>query len=122
MTVEEFYNVLEGDYIELTSRISNEDRLRIYLYIFSNDNTFTNLCTEIDNNNLQKAFVCAHTLKSFSKSLSLPTLFVYCDLITKALHNNNLKQAILFLPALSREYTRVITKINDLQITECSKL
>ena len=122
MTIEEFYEQIGGDYSEITSRILQEDRIRKYLYIFLNDKTFTNLCTEIDSNNVQRAFVYALTLKGFSQSLSLSSLYVYANLIAKALHNNNLERATCFLPDLSREYTRIITEKKALKKAEGSRL
>lgn len=122
MTVEEFYEEIDGDYGEITSRILQEERIRKYLYIFLKDKTFTNLCVEINSNNVQMAFVYAHTLKGFSQSLSLSKLYIYSNLVAKALHNSNMERATYFLPDLSREYTRVIAKIKALQKADCSKL
>lgn len=122
MTVRDFYSEVNGDYNEISSRILSEDRIRKYLYIFLRDKTFTNLCTEIDCNNTQKAFIYAHTLKGLSQNLSLSSLYAYSELITQALRNNNIKKAVSLLPRLSEEYTRVMVGIKTLQKTECSKV
>lgn len=122
MTLKDFYSEVNGNYSEIFSRILSEDRIRKYLYIFLRDKTFTNLCTEIDCNNTQKAFIYAHTLKGLSQNLSLSSLYVHSDSITQALRNDNLKKAVSILPKLSEEYTRVILGIKALKETECSKV
>lgn len=122
MTLKDFYSEVNGNYSEIFSRILSEDRIRKYLYIFLRDKTFTNLCTEIDCNNTQKAFIYAHTLKGLSQNLSLSSLYVHSDSITQALRNDNLKKAVSVLPKLSEEYTRVILGIKALKETECSKV
>ena len=122
MTVQEFYSEVDGNYVEISSRVLNEERIRKYLYIFLQDKTFTNLCTEIDSRNSQKAFIYAHTLKGLSQNLSLSSLYVYSEAITQALRDNNLQRAMSILPNLSEEYTRVILGIKALKEAECSKV
>ncbi|MEE1076115.1 MAG: Hpt domain-containing protein [Acutalibacteraceae bacterium] len=119
MTLRDFYNEINGNYNEISSRILNEGRIRKYLDIFLQDNTFTDLCTEIDRNNIQSAYIYAHKLKGLSQNLSLSSLYVYADLITKALQGNNIKKTICVLPKLSQEYTRVISGIKSLNENQC---
>ncbi len=118
MTIEGFYEEVDGSFSEIHSRISSEERIRKYLYIFLQDKTFTNLCFQINANNTQKAFIYAHTLKGLSQNLSLTSLYMQSLLVTKALRNNNLKKAILFLPKLGEEYSKVIVAIKKLQKDE----
>ena len=118
MTIEGFYEEVDGNYSEIYSRISNEERIKKYLFIFLRDKTFTNLCLEINANNTEKAFIYAHTLKELSQNLSLTPLYIQSQLITKALRNNNFKKAILFLPKLGEEYSKVILAIKRLETEE----
>lgn len=118
MTVSEFYDNIKGDYEEISSRVLSDERIRKYLYIFLQDKTFTKLCTELDNQSPENAFIYAHTLKGISQNLSLSPLFVQAELITQALRNNNLKKATSVLPELSKEYARVILAIENLKEAE----
>lgn len=122
MTIKEFYDGVDGNYVEIASRVLSEDRIRKYLYIFLQDKTFTSLCTEIDSKNSAKAFIYAHTLKGLSQNLSFSSLYVYSEMITQALRNNNLKKAMSILPELSKEYTKVILGIKALKEAECAKV
>lgn len=122
MTISEFYRSVNGNYVEISSRFLNDDRIRKYLYIFLEDKTFTRLCKELDSQNTHKAFLQAHTLKGLSQNLSLTSLAIYSDEITQELRNGNLQIAISLLPKLSEEYTQIISAIKKLKETECSNV
>ncbi|MEE0265662.1 MAG: hypothetical protein UD936_08565 [Acutalibacteraceae bacterium] len=122
MTIEGFYEEVDGDFSEICSRVSSEERIRKYLNIFSKDKTFTNLCLEINANNTARAFIHAYTLKVLSQNLSLTPLYMKSQQITRALRNNNIKKAVSFLPELGEEYAKVMVAINKLQKDELAEV
>ncbi len=85
MTVNEFYIKVKGDYAEVSSRLMNDDIIKRFLLKFENDKSFETLKQAIIENNAEKAFMAAHTLKGVTISLGLGELNVVAAEITELL-------------------------------------
>lgn len=80
---------MKGDYKDVLSRLSSDEKIKKFLLKLSNDPSFAQLCLAIDNRNLGKAFDAAHTLKGLCKNLSLTGLAYSVSNLTEALRGRN---------------------------------
>ena len=90
MTVEKCYEIMKGDYKDALSRLSSDDKIKKFLLKLLNDSSFAQLCLAFDNQNMEKAFNEAHTLKGLCKNLSLTGLAYSVSNLAEALRGRNI--------------------------------
>ena len=74
MTVEKCYEIMKGDYKDVLSRLSSDDKIKKALLKLLNDKSFVQLCNAIEKGDFEGACNAANTLKSLSKNLSISGL------------------------------------------------
>lgn len=74
MTMEECYQELGGNYAEVCKLLSNPSLIERFTARFLDDQSYCDLCKEIENGNRQAAFREAHTLKGVCANLSFTRL------------------------------------------------
>ena len=74
MTVEKCYEIMKGDYKEVLSRISNDEKIKKLLVKLLNDKSFVQLCNAMDKGDFEEASRAANTLKGLSKNLAITAL------------------------------------------------
>ena len=74
MTVEKCYEIMKGDYKEVLSRLSNDEKIKKLLVKLSNDKSFVQLCNAMDNGDFEEASRAANTLKGLCKNLAITAL------------------------------------------------
>ena len=105
MTVQELYENLGGNYNEALSRMMKDTLVGKFAGMFVND--------EAD---AHKAFEAAHTLKGVSANLAFSVLFEKASAVTEALRGaDTIDGAVDLMPALTEEYNKTITAINEFQ-------
>ena len=87
MTVEKCYEIMKGDYKDVLSRLSSDDKIKKFLVKLSNDSSFADICLAMDNHNMEEAFRATHTLKGLSKNLSLTGLAYSASNLAEALRD-----------------------------------
>ena len=85
MTVEKCYEVMKGDYKDVSARLITDERIKKFLIKMLSDPSFSQLCDAMEKKNLEEAFRAAHTLKGISKNLSLTALAYSSGNLTEAL-------------------------------------
>lgn len=87
LTTQEFYAVIGSEYSAMLSRMRTEERVHKFLKLFEKDDSFSNLCQALGEQNYESAFRAAHTLKGLSLNLSFDALAVSSSALAECLRN-----------------------------------
>ena len=85
MTIEECYEAIESDYKSVFKRFGNGAMVKRFAIKFLNDPSFNELKDGIENNDVEKAFRAAHTLKGICLNLGFDKLFEVSSALTDEL-------------------------------------
>lgn len=95
MTVEECYAVLQGNYEEAKNRFKEDERIEKFLFLFLEDEHYTNLCEAMKEKKYEEAFLGVHTLKGVCANLALSALFEETKTLTELLREGECNSAAL---------------------------
>ena len=84
MTLQECYLEMEGNYADVKSRLTKDERIEKYMIRFLNDDSFLKLCEAKDAGNDQEVFRAVHTLKGVCLNLGFQKLYQTCHVMTEA--------------------------------------
>ena len=115
MTVKECYEQLEGDYEGTFARMLKEERMKKFLLLFLQDESYGLLLQKMEEKEVDEAFRAAHTLKGVTINLGLSKLNRSSFEITEALRAKNYEQALTLLPQVKVDYEETIAVIQKLQ-------
>ena len=87
MTIQECYQRLGGDYAEVEKRLLNVKLVTKFITKFLDDDSFKQLCCEIQAGNRAEAFRMAHTLKGVCQNLGLKNLYISAEKLTEVLRS-----------------------------------
>ncbi|MBO6046122.1 MAG: Hpt domain-containing protein [Erysipelotrichaceae bacterium] len=111
----EFYHTLHIDYQDAMHRFFNNESLFLdMLKLFPGDPTFNELEKALSDNDVEAAFMAAHTLKSVSANLSLKRLYELNFPLVEDLRSGDLKAAQKRFPELKKEYHLIINGIHQI--------
>lgn len=74
MNIEECYEQLGGNYVEVSKRLPNLQLIEKFIGKFLDDKSFETLCLQIECKNRDGAFRAAHSLKGVCSNLSFSRL------------------------------------------------
>ncbi|WP_337415932.1 Hpt domain-containing protein [Anaerotignum faecicola] len=74
MTVNEFYQKVDGDYTDAINRLQSDVLIRKFLKMLPGDNSMTLLAEAVEKSEAEQAFRAVHTLKGMALNLSLSAL------------------------------------------------
>lgn len=114
MTVKECYELMEGDYAGVISRLQMEKLVERFARKFLDDPSFQNLQDALAAENYDDAFREAHTLKGVCQNLGLDKLFHSSDAVTEYLRNNKSAVPAEMMEQLSSDYEIVVGAISQL--------
>ena len=86
MTIEQCYQELGGNYEQMPRRTKDTDRVRKYLEMFLQDDSYAQLCRILEQGDREEAFQAAITLKGVSGNLSFTRLCDAASALAEALH------------------------------------
>lgn len=108
MTLQECYVLMGADYSEVSGRLGKESRIVKYLEKFRKDNSYSNLCTALEEQNWQDAFACAHNLKGMCLNLALTNLGSSSGALCEELRGGAPKEDLSSMEAvLKADYAQV---------------
>lgn len=84
MTLRECYEKMGGNYDEVISRLTKEERIAKYTVKFLEDTTFQSLCKAREENDHEAVFREIHTLKGVSQNLGFVRLYEASHEMTEA--------------------------------------
>lgn len=82
MSIQEFYEKIEGDYKDVLLRLPTEDFVIRFVKRFPTDNTYNELISAIEANDATASFEAAHKLKGIAANMAFTKLYqVLFDLV-----------------------------------------
>lgn len=110
MTVNEFYQKVDGDYTDAINRLQSDVLIRKFLKMLPGDNSMTLLAEAVEKSEAAQAFRAVHTLKGMALNLSLSALAEVCSAMTELP-----AEAGQYYDAVRREYERVREALEELE-------
>ena len=117
MLLEEFYERIGGNYVDVIRRFAQNEGLVIrFLQKFQRDSGFEILCTAIEKSDMQEAFQRAHSFKGVCGNLGLEQLFRSSTVLSDKLRAGNLDESVLaLLEQMKTEYKDTCDAISMLR-------
>lgn len=115
MTVKECYEMMEGNYEEVLSRLKTDERIKKFILKFLEDPSFELLKTSLETKQYDEAFRAVHTLKGISQNLSFTLLYASSYTLTEKLRNREIDQLEPYVLQIKKDYERTIQAIQCLE-------
>lgn len=107
------------DYDSGYERFSGLDAVyQKFLRMFPEDSSYRETVEAIKNNNIEKAFSSAHTLKGTSGNLSLSELYRTASLLVEDLRNKKTDNLTELLDNVTKAYEKVVKAIKEASADE----
>lgn len=115
MTVQEFYQQINGDYEGVLQRLMDDERIRKFLNRFPEEKLYEQLNEAIAQEDYAGAFRCAHSIKGVCMNLGISVLQKSSSELCEALRDGK-KPANLneLYEAVKEDYGHVIRGIEQL--------
>lgn len=104
MTIRECYEHLDGDFDEVLRRLQTERLVQRIAVKFLRDESFAQLESALNADDVQEAFRAAHTLKGVCGNLSFTRLARSSAALTELLRGGNLAAAKESFPEVAADY------------------
>ena len=115
MTVQECYEKMGEDYQEILSRFGSEAMVNRFAISFLNDPSFEQLKEGLEENDGEKAFRAAHTLKGVCLNLGFNGLNELSSELTEKLRGHSTEGTEPLFEAVKEKYEIMIETIRELQ-------
>lgn len=116
MTIEKCYELIEGNYNDVVSRLMDEKRVEKYMLRFLDTKDFDDLTDGINSEDLKKAFLAAHTIKGIALNLGFTKYAESSSELCEYLRplsvsdNNKLKN---MYESVKNDYEKLVKVINQ---------
>lgn len=118
MELKEFYQKCKGNYDAVMQRLQSEERVKKFLRLFLDDDSYKGVLAAIDKKDFKAAFRYSHNLKGVSSNLNLDALFIVsselCEYLRNYMENEATETLIKLTEQVSIQYKHVICLIEDL--------
>ena len=94
MNVRECYEAIDGDYEEVKRRFLTDARIRRFALLFLRDSSMEELRAAMRDQDCEKAFQAAHTLKGVCLNLGFSGLYKPVNIITELLRAGMYEKAL----------------------------
>ena len=111
MNLFEFYKAIEGDYNEIKKNLISDEIIAELVMDFLEDTSFISLMNAFKTNDVNSAFLAAHTLKGVSASLGFKCLTAPVATITEKLRNKVMPSSDE-MRYVESQYNKVLAAIN----------
>ena len=114
MTVRDCYDLI-GDYDRVYACFHDDAKIAKFLKMFLDDENYKKLAEALPADDVDAAFMAAHTLKGVCQNLAFDDLYDVDVQITEALRAKNLGKAKELFADVEREYNNVVLAIKGLE-------
>lgn len=114
MTIRQFYDETGGNYDSVIQRFLTEERTKRFLKMFLKDPSYEQLESSLKTEDVDEAFLAAHTLKGVCLNIGLSRLYTSSSDVTEALRGRDLNAAMQKMQALRRDYMEVMNGIGQI--------
>lgn len=115
MTVQEFYEQINGDYKGVLQRLMDDERIRKFINRFPEEKLYEQLDDAIAKEDYADAFRCAHSIKGVCMNLGMSALQKSSSELCEALRSGEKPENLEEMyEAVKEDYRRVIEAIEQL--------
>ena len=114
LTLQEFYDVVGGDYQDTLNRMMMESMLRKFLAKFPSDPSYATLEQAINSGDREEAFRAAHTIKGLCLNLGFGKLYTSSNILTEALRHEMPANTAELFGAVKADYELTLDAVNQL--------
>ena len=112
MLLKECYDAFGGSYESVKERISKDEIIEKFVKKFLTDQSYSNLCQAVEEENYEEAFKAAHSLKGVCANLGFVNLTASVSELTELLRNSSSKvidkdECIALFKQVSEDYSQV---------------
>lgn len=115
MPIEEFYEVIGGDYEEIVHRMMGETRVKKYIKKFPENTTYSKLYENMNNKDYGNAFLEVHNLKGMSMNIGVTELAEVCSELTEALRDGPKGDVEGLFEAVKLTYEKIVGLIQSIE-------
>lgn len=116
MSVQEYYQKMEGDYKSAFARLGSDERLIRFLVKFVDKDEWSSLMAALDKDEWQEAFLHAHNMKGFALNLSLTALAKSSSELCEALRHGEPSEDIRpMVSAVQSSYEKITEAVEQLR-------
>ena len=115
MNVRECYDAIKGDYEEVKRRFLTDARIRRFALLFLRDSSMEELRAAMKDQNCEKAFQAAHTLKGVCLNLGFSGLYEPVNRITEMLRSGDFESAIVEIKEVEDRYADTMRGLRELE-------
>lgn len=115
MKLQEFYEELNGNYEDVKSRLTDEDRIEKFVIRFLEDDSFQKIVSAREHNNDMDVFRAIHTLKGISLNMGFVGLYQACYQMTEAVRDGTKLENEALFKDVEKEYHKTIEMIKKYQ-------
>lgn len=115
MTIKECYETIGSNYQEVSERIGSEKILEKFVKKFPSDKSFEELKEGLQENDGEKAFRAAHTLKGICLNLGFDKLYAVSSELTEKLRGRETAGSTELFAAVAEQYEIVTGAIAKLE-------
>ncbi len=115
MTVEKFYEVIEGNYQEVLRRLPSESFVKKLVKKYAEDGSFDQLVDSVEKKDWETAFRMAHTMKGIALNLGFDQLYQTSNEITEALRGAKPLENYDLLEAVKQSHEGIMKAIGELE-------
>ncbi len=113
--MKQFYDTIGGGYEDAMKRIPSEEILKKFVLKFPADPSYDNLVKAKADNDVEAAFVAAHTLKGVAANLGFKTLTEAASRLTEELRPKQNFPADDYFQAVDAAYNDVMAQIKKIE-------
>lgn len=114
MTIQEFYQSLDGNFAEVQQRLPSDRLIKRFITKFLDDGSYAELSQAMASGQREQAFRAAHTLKGVCANLSFTRLLTSVSALTDLLRQESdaiSESAAAALTDVTRDYSQTISAI-----------
>ena len=118
MTLQQFYQTIQGDYEGMCSRLVIPERIQRFVLLFPQDDSYSLFVQSMDTGDAASAFRAIHTLKGLCLNLGFSGMLPLVSQITEALRAGQMELAREAMPQLAQSYQLHRDAIAQLERTQ----
>lgn len=114
MDVQEFYELVRGDYEDVCFRLPSDEFILRFLKKFRADTTFSELLDAVQSGDINQSFEAAHKLKGIAANLGFKELYQKVSFLTEQLRKKTEQADASLLDSVNSSYQTIIKYIQEL--------
>lgn len=116
MDLRSFFKEVGGDYDAVLTRLVSESLIRRFIGKFQDDPTYNLLMTAIEDQDIDQAFIAAHTLKGTAANLGFDKLAKAASELTEELRDSDVMPSADYIKKVDNAYKNTVDRIKLLAL------